>query len=267
MSIIEAIILGIIQGLTEFLPVSSSGHLELAKVVFGSELGGKESMLFTIALHAATALSTVVVFRKDIGNIIADLLKFKWNESTRFSWFIIISMIPVFIIGMAFKDQIETLFEGNVILVGSSLLFTAILLFFSGRFHAKTGEVNGIRALIIGVAQAIAILPGVSRSGSTISVALISGVNREQAARFSFLMVLPVIAGAMLLELKDFVEAQPQRSIDNYSLLFGFIAAFVSGVLACQWMIKLVKKSKLDYFAIYCLIVGLGAIIFGLFSA
>jgi len=266
MSILEAIILGIIQGLTEFLPVSSSGHLELAKVIFGSEVAGKESMLFTIALHAATALSTVVVFRKDITQIIKDLFAFQWNESTRFSWYIVISMIPVFIIGMAFKDEVESLFEGNIVLVGSSLLFTALLLFFSGRYQAKAGKVNGIRAFIIGIAQAIAILPGVSRSGSTISVALISGVSREQAARFSFLMVLPVIAGAMILEMKDFMEVQPQRAIDNYSLLAGFIAAFFAGVLACRWMIKLVKRSKLDYFALYCLIVGVAAILYGVLS-
>lgn len=266
MSILEAIILGIIQGLTEFLPVSSSGHLELAKIIFGSEVAGKESMLFTIALHAATALSTVVVFRRDIAEIFKDLFAFKWNESTRFSWYIIISMIPVFIVGMAFRDEIESFFDGNVILVGASLLFTAVLLFFSGRYQAKAGNVNGVKAFIIGIAQAIAILPGVSRSGSTISVALISGVSREQAARFSFLMVLPVIAGAMLLEMKDFVETQPQRTIDNYSLLAGFIAAFIAGVIACNWMIKLVKRSKLDYFAIYCLIVGLAAILYGVFS-
>jgi len=266
MSIIEAIVLGIIQGLTEFLPVSSSGHLELAKVIFGSEVAAKESMLFTIALHAATALSTVVVFRRDIIQIFRDIFAFKWNESTQFSWYIIISMIPVFIIGMAFKDEVESLFKGNIILVGSSLLFTALLLFFSGRYNAKAGKVNGVKAFIIGIAQAIAILPGVSRSGSTISVALISGVSREQAARFSFLMVLPVIAGAMLLEMKDFMEVQPQRSIDNYSLLAGFSAAFFAGVLACNWMIQLVKRSKLDYFALYCLLIGIGAILYGLFS-
>jgi undecaprenyl-diphosphatase len=264
MSIIEAIILGIVQGLTEFLPVSSSGHLELAKAIFGQNIGGQESMLFTIAVHAATALSTVVVFRKDIAELFSGIFKFKWNAETKFASYILISMVPVFVIGMGFKDEIEALFEGNLLLVGASLLFTAFLLFVSTRISAQKGTVNPTRAFLIGIAQAIAILPGVSRSGSTISTALILGVDREKAARFSFLMVLPVIAGALLLELKDFAEAQPERLIDNYSLLAGFIAAFIAGVAACKWMIAIVKKAKLDYFAVYCLLVGLIAIIYSL---
>lgn len=266
MSILEALILGIIQGLTEFLPVSSSGHLELAKIIFGDNLEAEESMLFTIALHGATALSTVVVFRRDIAELFQGIFKFRWNESTRFALFVVISMLPVFVVGVFFKDEIESLFEGNPILVGSSLVFTAILLYSTTRISTKDGKVNGWRAIVVGIAQAIAVLPGVSRSGSTISTALLIGVSRERAARFSFLMVLPVIFGAMILEAKDFAEAQPQRAIDNYALLVGFTAAFAAGVLACRWMIAIVKRSKLDYFAYYCLGVGLIAIGYGLLS-
>lgn len=264
MSILEAIILGIIQGLTEFLPVSSSGHLELAKIMFGLEAAGEESMLFTISLHAATALSTVVVFRRDIADIFIGLFQFKWNEETRFATLILVSMIPVFFIGVFFKDEIEALFSGNVLLVGGSLLFTALLLFSTTRIPQKEGKVTFARALWIGIAQAVAVLPGVSRSGSTISVALLAGVSRERAARFSFLMVLPVIFGAIVLDAQDFVEAQPERTIGNAALIVSFLAAFIAGVLACRWMIKIVKRSKLDYFAYYCAIVGVAAIVYGL---
>lgn len=264
MSILEAIILGIIQGLTEFLPVSSSGHLEIAKVLFGQETVGEESLLFTIVLHAATALSTVVIFRKEISDIFVGLFQFKWNPETKFATFILVSMIPVFIVGMFFRHEIEALFSGNLILVGGSLLFTAILLFSTTRIKIQEGDLTFKRALLIGIAQAVAVLPGVSRSGSTISVALLAGVSRERAAKFSFLMVLPVIFGAIILDVKDFMEVQPERFINNYSLLAGFIAAFIAGLFACSWMIKIVKRSKLDYFAYYCLVVGLIALIYGL---
>ncbi len=264
MSLLEAIILGIIQGLTEFLPVSSSGHLELAKVIFGQETVGDESMLFTIALHAATALSTVVVFRREIAELLRGLFQFKWNEETKFAWLILISMVPVFFVGIFFRELIESFFSGNIILVGGSLIFTAALLYSTTRIPAYEGKVTPKRALLIGFAQAVAVLPGVSRSGSTISVALLVGVSRERAAKFSFLMVLPVIFGAMILEAKDFIEIQPDRTIDNMTLAAGFIAAFIAGVFACSWMIRIVKRSKLDYFAFYCLAVGLIAIIYGL---
>ncbi|MEM9052566.1 MAG: undecaprenyl-diphosphate phosphatase [Bacteroidota bacterium] len=266
MSILEALILGIIQGLTEFLPVSSSGHLELGKAILGDDLEAGESMLFTIALHGATALSTVVVFRKDIAELFKGLFEFKWNESTKFAAFIVVSMVPVFFVGVLLKDEIELLFEGNLLLVGCSLIFTALLLYSTTRIPAKEGKVTFGKALLIGVSQAIAVLPGVSRSGSTISTALLTGVSRERAARFSFLMVLPVIFGAMILEYKDFVEEGATQNIDTLVLLTGFIAAFVSGILACQWMIALVKKSKLDYFAYYCLLVGAIAIGYSLFA-
>jgi undecaprenyl-diphosphatase len=266
MSILEALILGIIQGLTEFLPVSSSGHLELAKAIIGDDIEAGESMLFTIALHGATALSTVVVFRYDIADLFTGIFKFQWNESTKFATAVLVSMIPVFIVGVFFKEEIEMLFEGNLLLVGCSLIFTAVLLYSTTRIPAKEGKVTLGRALLIGIAQAVAVLPGVSRSGSTISTALLSGVSRERAARFSFLMVLPVIFGAMILEYKDFLEAQPSRSIDNMALITGFVAAFIAGVFACRWMIAIVKKSKLDYFAYYCLAVGLIAIGYSLMA-
>lgn len=264
MSIIEAIILGIIQGLTEFLPVSSSGHLEIVKIMFGQETAGEESMLFTIILHAATAFSTLVVFRKDIAEIFIGLFKFEWNTETKFATAIVVSMIPVFFVGVFFRKEVESLFEGNILLIGCSLLFTAALLYSTTRIKAQEGEVTYKRALWIGIAQAVAVLPGVSRSGSTISIALLTGVSRDKAARFSFLMVLPVIFGAMILEYKDFLEVDPVRTIGNTELIIGFIAAFVAGVFACRWMIKIVKRSKLDYFAYYCAAVGLIAIIYGL---
>lgn len=264
MSILEAIILGIVQGLTEFLPVSSSGHLELVKIMFGQEAPGQESLLFTITLHAATALSTVVVFRKEIAAIFLGLFKFRWNAETQFAAFIVVSMIPVFFVGVFFKDQIEGLFAGNILLVGSSLLITAILLYSTSRIPEQKGKVTYARAFTIGVAQAMAVLPGISRSGSTISVALLSGMDRERAARFSFLMVLPVIFGAIILDARAFTEIQTERTIGNTALIVSFIAAFLAGVLACRWMIRIVKNSKLDYFAYYCALVGIIAILYGI---
>jgi undecaprenyl-diphosphatase len=205
-----------------------------------------------------------VVFRGEIGEIIRGLLKFKWNWETKFSALIVASMIPVFIVGMAFRTEIEGLFSGRLVLVGGSLIFTAVLLYSTTRIPKYEGRVTFWRALLIGVAQAIAILPGVSRSGSTISVALLAGVSRERAAKFSFLMVLPVIFGAMILEAREFVETDATQSVADINLLFGFIAAFIAGVAACRWMIAIVKRSKLDYFAYYCLAVGVIAIVYGL---
>lgn len=265
MSLLEAIVLGIIQGLTEFLPVSSSGHLELAKALFGQTLMADESMLFTIVLHGATALSTIVVFWKEIIQIFKGLFQFKWNEETQFAALIVASMVPVFFVGILLKDYIELMFEGNILLVGCSLIFTAILLYTTTRIPEQSGgKVTFKKAFIIGIAQAVAVLPGVSRSGSTISIALLTGVGRTQAAKFSFLMVLPVIFGAMLLEAKDFIEAGETVAMGTGVLIAGFVSAFIAGVFACRWMIKIVQNSKLDYFAYYCLIVGSIAIYIGL---
>ena len=254
----ESIILGIIQGLTEFLPVSSSGHIELGKAIFGHQQS--ESLLFSVVVHFATALSTVVVFRRDIGALLMGLLRFQWNEETVFTAKLVFSMIPVGIAGVLFKDEIESLFTGNILLVGSMLLVTGLLLAFS--YYKKPGgnPVNFGKAFAIGLAQAIAIIPGISRSGATISTALLLGVDKDKATRFSFLMVLFPIFGASLLEIADFIR-EPASDITTLPVLFsGFFAAFLSGLFACSLMIRIVRNGKLIYFAIYCFLVGITAI-------
>ena len=267
MTYLEALILGIIQGLTEFLPVSSSGHIELGKVILGVQM--QDPLLFSIVVHGATALSTIIIFWKSIWTIIKELFQFKWNESTRYSAKILLSMIPVGVVGILYEDKIEALFEGKVLLVGLMLLLTGFLLYFTTKVNSNTEKVGFTKAVLIGIAQAIAIMPGISRSGATISTALLLKVSREEAARFSFLMVLPPIIGATLLKVKDYLElsetatAATSESIGLGVLAVGFIAAFVTGLAACTWMIALVKKGKLIYFAIYCWIVGVIAIIFG----
>lgn len=259
MTWVEAMILGIIQGLTEFLPVSSSGHLEIGSVLL--KVQANENLLFAIVVHLATAIATMVVFRNDIKTLFTDLLKFQWNESTRFIFMLLISMIPVFIAGVFFKDQIESLFSGNLVLVGSMLLITGGLLLFAHFKNNGAKSVHFFTAFIIGIAQAIAVLPGISRSGATISTALILGVERSKAARFSFIMVLLPVIGASLLQVKDYIEEPTAHQVGAFPLMVGFLAAFFSGFLACKWMIKIVKKGKLTHFAIYCFIVGLIAII------
>jgi undecaprenyl-diphosphatase len=259
MDLLSSIILGIIQGLTEFLPVSSSGHLELAKVFLGNDAVAEESMLMTVVLHFATALSTVVIFRKDLLEILKGLLTFKWNEELQFSLKIIISMIPAAIVGILYDDLIESFFNGQILLVGSMLILTGALLFLADRAKSTNKEVSFMNAFVIGVSQAIAILPGISRSGATISTSVLMGVDREKAARFSFLMVVPLIFGKIA---KDVLSDDFNlTNVDTLSLSFGFIAAFITGLFACTWMISLVKKSKLVYFSFYCFIVGTIAII------
>lgn len=259
MSWIEALILGIIQGLTEFLPVSSSGHLEIGSVLLNAQ--SSDNLLFAVVVHLATALATMVVFKDDIIHLLKDVLKIQWNESTQFMVKILVSMIPVFIVAVFFKDEIEELFIGNLFLVGSMLLVTAGLLLFAHYKKDGTKPVGFKGAIIVGLAQALAVLPGISRSGSTIATALILGVERSKAARFSFLMVLIPILGASFLELMDYTENPSVHSIDSFSLIVGFLAAFISGYIACRWMIKIVKRGKLTYFAVYCFIVGIIAII------
>lgn len=261
MGVIEAIILGIIQGLTEFLPVSSSGHIELGSYIL--KVKNQDNLLFSIIVHGATALSTIVVFRKDILEIIRGLLEFKWNEATQFVVKIIISMIPVGIVGVLFEKQIEALFTGNIVFVASMLAVTGLLLLFTFFTKPQNKNVDYVRAFIIGLAQSIAILPGISRSGSTIATALFLGVEKSNAARFSFLMVLPPILGATLLKTLDFIKNPAiAEGTSGITLIAGFIAAFVAGLLACQWMIRIVKKGKLIYFAIYCFIISFGVLIF-----
>lgn len=259
MSYLEALILGIVQGLTEFLPVSSSGHLELTKALFGDDSLPRESMTFTVVLHFATALSTLVVFRKDVLDIFKGLFQFKWNEQTKFSLAIIISMVPAVIVGLLFEELLETLFGGQIVLVGFMLLVTSGLLLLADRAKTTDKPVNNISALLIGLAQAIAMLPGISRSGATISTSVLLKIDRTKAARFSFLMVIPLIVGKILKDILD--GGLLYESTQGPQLLIGFFAAFVAGLFACKLMIALVKKSKLFYFSIYCAIVGLLAIV------
>jgi undecaprenyl-diphosphatase len=262
MEIIDAIILGIVQGLTEFLPVSSSGHLELAGAILGENKVPEESMMFTVFLHFATALATILVFRKEIAEILAGLFQFKWNEQTQFSLKIIISMIPAVFVGLFLEEEMEQFFGGKIIFVGSMLLVTSALLFFSDRAKNTTKPVSFKNAALVGIAQAIAILPGISRSGATISTSVILGIDKTRAARFSFLMVVPLIFGKIAKDVMDGALTYTDESFGY--LTAGFIAAFVSGFFACSWMIQLVRKSKLTYFAIYCAIVGTIAIVIGL---
>ena len=264
MEVLDSILLGIIQGLTEFLPVSSSGHLELGKAVLGDKSIPEESLLFTVVLHFATALSTIVVFRKDVWSILKGILKFEWNDDLQFASKIAISMIPAVIVGLFFEEQLEQLFGGNILLVGFMLLITAILLFFADKAKNTNKNVSFSNAFIIGVAQAIAMLPGISRSGATISTSVLLGNDKTKAARFSFLMVVPLIFGKIA---KDILSGDLSLESQNFTTLsIGFIAAFISGLFACTWMIRLVKKSKLSYFAIYCAIVGLIAIIYSILN-
>lgn len=253
MGLLEAIILGIVQGLTEFLPVSSSGHLEIVKELLNVE-AQEQNLLMTVVLHAATALSTIVIFRKDIKEILSGLVQFKWNEEFKFSLKIILSMVPAACVGLLFEDEIEQLFGGQILLVGSMLLITGFLLFLADKAKKTDQKVNFSNALVIGISQAIAILPGISRSGATISTSVLLGVDREKAARFSFLMVVPLILGKMS---KDILSGD--LLVDSSGMLplsIGFIAAFTTGLVACKWMIKLVKNSQLKYFAYYCFTIG-----------
>jgi undecaprenyl-diphosphatase len=264
MDILDAIILGVIQGFTEFLPVSSSGHLELGKVILGDNSIPEESLLFTVILHFATALSTIVVFRKDIVEISTSLLQFSWNEDTQFVSKIVISMLPAVVVGLLFEKELESFFGGNIAFVGAMLLVTALLLWLADRPKNTSKPVTFKNALIIGIAQAIAMLPGISRSGATISSSVLLGNDKSKAARFSFLMVIPLIFGKIA---KDILGGELTTEATNFTTLgIGFIAAFSSGLIACTWMIKLVKKSKLSYFSVYCVVLGLLAIGFGLYS-
>ena|SRR5210317_493429 len=262
MELLDAIILGIIQGLTEFLPVSSSGHLELGKAILGDHSIPQESLTFTVVLHFATALSTMVIFREEITQIIKGLFQFKWNEEMRFSLKILLSMIPATLMGLLFEAQFEQFFSGQILLVGFMLIITSLLLLFADKAKNTDKDVSFFSAIVIGISQAIAILPGVSRSGATISSAVLLGIDRTKAAKFSFLMVVPLIFGKIG---KDVVSGTINYDSGQFlPLTVGFIAAFVSGLYACKWMIALVKKSKLSYFSIYCFTVGIIAIVFAL---
>lgn len=260
MTWLEALVLGVIQGLTEFLPVSSSGHLQIFSALFGIQ--GEENLTFAVAVHAATVCSTIVVLRKEIWDLLQGLFRFAWNEETVYIAKIILSMIPVAIVGVFFKDQVEALFGSGLIVVGVSLLLTACLLAFAYYARPRTKTTISFRdAFIIGIAQACAVLPGLSRSGSTIATGILLGNNKEKVAKFSFLMVLIPILGEAFLDLMKGDFTQGESGISMLSLTVGFLAAFISGFLACSWMLNLVKKGKLIWFAVYCLVVGLGIVI------
>ncbi len=259
----EAFILGIIQGLTEYLPVSSSGHLAIGANLFG--LSGEENLTFTVAVHVATVLSTVVILWKDIVWLFKDLFKFQWNEGTKYIVNILISMIPIAIVGFFFKDKVEEVFGSGLLVVGICLLVTATLLAFS--YFAKPRQrekISPLHAFIIGIAQSIAVLPGLSRSGSTIATGLLLGNKKERLAQFSFLMVIPPILGEALLDVKDMAEMGVETAMSGLSvtaLVVGFLAAFIFGCIACKWMINIVKKGKLIWFAVYCAVVGAATIV------
>ena len=262
---LQALILGIVQGLTEYLPVSSSGHLAIGQELFGMD-SGEGKLAFTVLLHIATVLSTVVILWKEIVWIFKDLFKFQWNEGTKYAVNILISMIPVAIVGFFFKDKVEAIFGTGLNVVGICLLITATLLAFS--YFAKPRQkenISPLHAFIIGIAQAIAVLPGLSRSGSTIATGLLLGNKKERLAQFSFLMVIPPILGEMLLDIKDVADQGVSAAFGGISplaVIIGFISAFIVGCLACKWMINIVKKGKLIWFAVYCAIVGLAILIF-----
>jgi len=265
--IIKAIIVGIVQGLTEFLPVSSSGHIVIAQEILNIHFDEDENLLFAIVLHFATALSTIVIFRKDILEIIRGLFQFKNNEAFQFSLKIVLSMIPAALVGVLLKDTLEELFS-NLLVVGCMLLVTACLLFFADKAKNTGKSVSYKDSFIIGIAQGFAALfPGLSRSGSTISTSILLGNDKGKAARFSFLMVLPLIFGATA---KMFLDASETGGLSIgempiAALIGGFLAAFISGLFACKWMIELVKKAKLMYFSVYCVLVGMTVIIYSLF--
>ena len=264
----EALILGLVQGLTEFLPVSSSGHLEIGQALLGT--AGEDNLTFAIVVHTATVLSTLVILWKEVAQLFkGTFTTTKWNDDKNYVAMILVSIIPVFIVGMFFKEQVENLFGSGLTLVGICLCITAMLLYFSewlSKRRAGAGHEVGYKdAIIIGLAQALAVLPGLSRSGTTIATGLLCGVKKESVTKFSFLMVLIPILGEAFLELLDLLTGEVVSSaIGVFPLIVGFLAAFVSGCLACRFMINIVRRQKLIYFAIYCLLAGVFSIVYGL---
>jgi len=253
----QALIFGLVQGLTEFLPVSSDGHLEIVKYIFG---GIEESFLFSVAVHGATVLSIVVVFRKEILKLLQGVFKFRLNEETIYALKIVVSMIPVAIVGFTMKDYVESLFTANMQITGSFLIVTALFLVFGQFVKKRNKEISFGGAFLMGIAQALAVLPGLSRSGSTISTGLVLGYKKEELARFSFLMVIVPIIGANAVEL--LTAEKVAIDVVAFPLIIAFVTAFVSGYAACKWMISIVNKGKLGWFAFYCLILGLSLILF-----
>lgn len=278
MNTLQALIMGLLQGLTEYLPVSSSGHLTIASELFG--IDGESNMTFTIAVHVATVLSTLVILGSEIGKILKGMCNplsprslkgngtflNRLNPDQRYVLNILVSMIPIGIVGVFFKDQVEEIFGSGLLVVGICLLLTAALLTFSYLARPRQRENISLgHAFIIGLAQAVAVLPGLSRSGSTIATGLLLGNKKEKLAQFSFLMVIPPILGEVLLDVLKMVKGEEATGgIDTLPLIVGFVAAFISGCAACKWMIGIVKKGKLIYFAYYCAIVGVASIVYSL---
>ena len=269
MSELQAVLLGLVQGLTEFLPVSSSGHLTIFRSLFGVEA---ENLTFEVAVHAATVLSTIVAFRKEIWDLRNGFFKFKMNSQTHYIFKIAVSMIPVMIVGLFFKDYVTTLFGSGLLIVGCMLLVTAILLYLGEKLsdraalRAKEGDSEGrevgyLDAFIIGLAQSVAVLPGLSRSGTTIATGLMLGVKKSAVAQFSFLMVLVPILGEAFLELVSGEFTVAASGISTLALILGFISAFISGYVACRWMINIVRKAKLHWFSLYCLFAAVACVI------
>ncbi|MCQ2168945.1 MAG: undecaprenyl-diphosphate phosphatase [Bacteroidales bacterium] len=267
----QALVLGMVQGLTEFLPVSSSGHLMLVRELLGVD--GEGFLDFTVAVHFATVVSTVVVFRKVIVELLKGLFKFRYNDETDYVCKIIVSMIPVGIVGVFFKDSVEALFGNGVTVVGICLLVTAFLLLLSdllaSRLHYSNNYRNGIsywQAFVVGLGQAFAVAPGLSRSGTTIATGLVAGVKRDRMAQFSFLMVLVPIIGEQLLDCLDMLVSpagEAVASVGALPLIVGAVSAFLSGLFACKVMIAIVKKAKLGWFALYCAVIGVAILVFG----
>lgn len=269
----EAIIMGLVQGLTEFLPVSSSGHLTIARELFGIT---SENLSFEVVVHAATVLSTIVAFRREIWDLLKGFFKFKYNPQTQYILKIAVSMIPILFVGLFLKDYVKEIFGSGLMIVGIMLLLTAVLLllgeYFSDRQMKKSKaegkeagkEVGYLEAFIIGLAQACAVMPGLSRSGTTIATGLMLGVKKSSIAQFSFLMVLIPILGEAFLELIGGEFSVAVSGISSWSLILGAVTAFISGYIACRWMINIVKKAKLRYFAIYCALAAIFCIVFEL---
>ena len=263
MTWLDALWLGLIQGLTEYLPVSSSGHLEIANTLLG--IKGSDNLVFAVLVHAATVCSTLVVLRKEIVNLFCGLFRFRWNDETQYVAKILLSMIPVGIVGVFFKDTVESFFGNGLLVVGIMLLVTALLLTFAYRAKPRKKDSISYRdAFVIGLAQACAVLPGLSRSGTTIATGLLLGDKKEQVARFSFLMVIIPILGEAFLDLVGGEFSPAESGLSVTAMLVGFLAAFVSGCAACKWMLKLVQNGRLVWFALYCALMAVFCIVHAL---
>ncbi len=263
MTWLDALWLGLIQGLTEYLPVSSSGHLEIANTLLG--IKGSDNLVFAVLVHAATVCSTLVVLRKEIAGLFCGLFRFRWNDETQYVAKILLSMIPVGIVGVFFKDTVESFFGNGLLVVGIMLLVTALLLTFAYRAKPRKKDSISYRdAFVIGLAQACAVLPGLSRSGTTIATGLLLGDKKEQVARFSFLMVIIPILGEAFLDLVGGEFSPAESGLSVTAMLVGFLAAFVSGCAACKWMLKLVQNGRLVWFALYCALMAVFCIVHAL---